>query len=39
MKKQIVNLIKVIGEEELIKRTNEITKTIEFKKQRDMVKW
>lgn len=38
MKKQIVNLIKVIGEEELIKKTNEITKTIEFKKQRDMVK-
>lgn len=36
MKKQIVNLIKVIGEDELIKRTSETTKTIEFKQQQDM---
>ena len=36
MKKQIVNLIKVIGEDELIKRTSETTKTIEFRQQQDM---
>lgn len=36
MKKQIVNLIKVIGEDELIKRTSEMTKTIEFKQQQKM---
>lgn len=36
MKKQIVNLIKVIGEDELIKRTSETTKTIEFKQQQAM---
>lgn len=36
MKKQIVNLIKVIGEDELIKRTSEMTKTIEFRQQQEM---
>ena len=35
MGQQIANLVKVIGQDELIKRTNE--KTIEFKQQQDMV--
>ena len=35
---QITNLVKVIGQEELIKRTGGNTKTIEFKQQADMVK-
>lgn len=33
----IANLVKVIGQDELIKRTGGSTKTIEFKLQRDMV--
>ena len=33
----ITNLIKVIGEEEVIKRTGGRTKTIEFKVQQAMV--
>lgn len=36
--KQIANLVKVIGQDELIKRTGGGTKTIEFKQQRDMEK-
>lgn len=35
---QIVYLLKVIGQDELIRRTGGSTKTIEFKKQRDMAK-
>lgn len=35
--KQIANLVKVIGQDELIKRTGGGTKTIEFKLQQDMV--
>jgi hypothetical protein len=35
--KQIANLVKVIGQDELIKRTGGRTKTIEFKLQQDMV--
>lgn len=38
MGQQIANLVKVIGQDELIKRTGGSTKTIEFKQQRDMVK-
>lgn len=34
--KKIENLVKVIGQEELIKRTGGITKTIEFKLQKPM---
>lgn len=37
MGKQIANLVKVIGQDELIKRTGGRTKTIEFKQQQDMV--
>lgn len=35
--KKIANLVKVIGQDELIKRTGGSTKTIEFKLQQDMV--
>ena len=38
MGQQIANLVKVIGQDELIKRTGGNTKTIEFKQQQDMVK-
>lgn len=34
---KIANLIKVIGQDELIRRTGGSTKTIEFKLQQDMV--
>ncbi len=34
---QIANLVKVIGQDELIRRTGGSTKTIEFKQQQDMV--
>lgn len=34
---KIANLVKVIGQDELIKRTGGSTKTIEFKLQKDMV--
>ena len=34
--KQIANLVKVIGQDELIRRTGGGTKTIEFKQQQDM---
>lgn len=37
MGQQIANLVKVIGQDELIKRTGGSTKTIEFKLQQDMV--
>ena len=37
MGKQIANLVKVIGQDELIKRTGGNTKTIEFKQQQNMV--
>ena len=37
MRQQIANLVKVIGQDELIRRTGESTKTIEFKQQQDMV--
>jgi len=37
MGQQIANLVKVIGQDELIKRTGGGTKTIEFKLQQDMV--
>lgn len=37
MGRQIANLVKVIGQDELIKRTGGNTKTIEFKQQEDMV--
>lgn len=37
MGKQIANLVKVIGEDELIKRTGGMTKTIEFKLQKEMM--
>ena len=37
MGQQIVNLVKVIGQDELIKRTGGKNKTIEFKKQADMI--
>lgn len=36
MGQQITNLVKVIGQDELIKRTGGLTKTIEFKHQQDM---
>lgn len=35
--RKIANLIKVIGQDELIRRTGGNTKTIEFKQQQDMV--
>lgn len=35
--RKIANLVKVIGQEELIKRTDGSTKTIEFKKQQEMI--
>lgn len=38
MGQQIANLVKVIGQEELIKRTGGNTKTIEFRPQQEMVK-
>ena len=34
---KIANLVKVIGQDELIRRTGGSTKTIEFKLQQDMV--
>lgn len=37
MGQQIANLVKVIGQDELIRRTGGMTKTIEFKQQQDMV--
>ena len=37
MGQQIANLVKVIGQDELIRRTGGSTKTIEFKPQQDMV--
>ncbi|RKI37101.1 hypothetical protein D7V86_24940 [bacterium D16-51] len=37
MGQQIANLVKVIGQDKLIKRTGGSTKTIEFKQQQDMV--
>lgn len=37
LKEKISNLVKVIGQDELIKRTGGNTKTIEFKQQQDMV--
>ncbi len=37
MGQQIANLVKVIGQDELIKRTGGSTKTIEFRPQRNMV--
>lgn len=36
MKQQIANLVKVIGQDELIKRTGGKSKTIEFRRQREM---
>ena len=38
MGQQIANLVKVIGQDELIRRTGGSTKTIEFKQQQDMIK-
>ncbi len=35
---QIANLVKVLGQDELIKRTGGSTKTIEFRQQREMKK-
>lgn len=35
--KKIANLVKVIGQDELIRRTGGSTKTIEFKQQQDMI--
>ena len=37
MGKQIANLVKIIGEAELIKRTGGVTKTIEFRNLKEMV--
>lgn len=37
MGQQIANLVKVIGQDELIKRTGGVTKTIEFRQQKDML--
>lgn len=37
MGQQIANLVKVIGQDELIRRTGGSTKTIEFRQQQDMV--
>lgn len=36
--RKIANLVKVIGQDELIRRTGGSTKTIEFKLQQDMIK-
>lgn len=36
--RKIANLVKVIGQDELIRRTRGSTKTIEFKQQQDMIK-
>lgn len=38
MGQQIANLVKVIGQDELIQRTGGSIRTIEFKRQQDMVK-
>lgn len=38
LSKKIINLVKVIGQDELIRRTGGSTKTIEFRLQKDMVK-
>ncbi len=35
---QITNLVKIIGQDELIRRTGGIKRNIEFKKQKDMIK-
>ena len=35
--RKIANLVKVIGQDELIRRTGGSTKTIEFKQQQDMI--
>lgn len=37
MGQQIANLVKVIGQDELIRRTGGSAKTIEFRQQRDMI--
>lgn len=37
MGQQIANLVKVIGQDELIKRTGGSTKTIVFRKQQEMI--
>lgn len=37
MGQQIANLVRVIGQDELIRRTGGSTKTIEFKQQQDMI--
>ena len=37
MGQQIANLVKVIGQDELIRRTGGSTKTIEFKQQQPMI--
>lgn len=37
MGQQIANLVKVIGQNELVRRTGGSTRTIEFKKQQDMI--
>lgn len=36
LRKKIANLVRVIGQDELIRRTGESTKTIEFKLQKPM---
>ena len=36
--RKIANLVKIIGQDELIRRTGGSTKTIEFKQQQDMIK-
>lgn len=38
LRTKIANLVKVIGQDELIRRTGGSTKTIEFKLQKDMAK-
>ena len=38
MGQQIANLVKVIGQDELIRRTGGNAKTIEFRRQQEMVK-
>ncbi len=37
MGQQIANLVKVIGQDELIKRTGGSTKTLEFRQQQEMI--
>lgn len=37
MGQQIANIVKIIGQDELIKRTGGSTKTIEFRQQQDMI--